>query len=487
MREQAGRYSFDIGETNDGKQPRFYLGTNRTEAEIRRLRLGQLWESICIDMKSCPQWQSETLLAAHAIRQGQAEVVIPCPPQYDTNPQWYHDYIQHLNQAYKGIRFVPERPDVVDAATKEITAEFDKTKTQLDKLAKRLDKPAYSKAKSSLYDSIKAYAAWIRKEFVTPAIQGQQQQTSPHGNTLARQVERLMDCIHDCPLDADNFGYAQIEEMAGYFKKRPNRKGTDKPISVETVKAAIKTLKRFVKWIPKHYTWKKPEDWEDACKYNLKAMMNKTEIAARATHQQVTTYTVDELKIIWDTANQWQRLLFSLCINCGFGAAEVSTLRVDEVKPDGYIKRVRIKTGIYGEHWLYPKTEELLDWATERHDSIDKENPYLVIRKTGETLVKQTGGGNNSNKAANTWYGLTKKIRRKHPQFRGLSFGKLRKTGGDLIRQIADGECVAMLHHRGQTVSMDKQQEHYVNRPFPKLFIAQQAVNARLLAAGVFT
>src|SRR5262249_28767962 len=65
------------------------------------------------------------------------------------------------------------------------------------------------------------------------------------------------------------------------------------------------------------------------------------------------------------------------------------------------------------------------------------------------------------------------------PEFRKLSFNKLKKTATDLVRELADGETAGVFDCRRQVVS-DDQLERYSNRPFGKVFQAIQAMRKTL-------
>ncbi len=68
------------------------------------------------------------------------------------------------------------------------------------------------------------------------------------------------------------------------------------------------------------------------------------------------------------------------------------------------------------------------------------------------------------------------RVKKSEPEFRPLSFGKMRKTAGDLIRKFSDGEIAAIFLSHGQTVKTDELAENYTNRPWEKVFAAQDRV-----------
>ena len=59
-----------------------------------------------------------------------------------------------------------------------------------------------------------------------------------------------------------------------------------------------------------------------------------------------------------------------------------------------------------------------------------------------------------------------------YPDFRTLSFGKLRKTAGNLIKRFSDGETAGVFLCHGTPVKTDALSDVYTNRDFAKVFAA---------------
>jgi hypothetical protein len=87
---------------------------------------------------------------------------------------------------------------------------------------------------------------------------------------------------------------------------------------------------------------------------------------------------------------------------------------------------------------------------------------------------------NRNTKIANCWSTLYYRILEEHNDFRRLSFNKLRKTAGDLIKRFSSGEIAGVFHSRGQVVPTDDLSDRYTNRPFEKVFQAITMVRERL-------
>jgi hypothetical protein len=170
------------------------------------------------------------------------------------------------------------------------------------------------------------------------------------------------------------------------------------------------------------------------------------------------------------------RLLLLLGLNCGFGVAEIATLQVDEIHlktahepryreilgyettdADSFIKRIRRKNGVYGEHILFPLTVQGLTWALQRRRKHAGVGPTarLLVNSNGEAFDKPTKSGNRNQRIPNQFAGLILRIQGHGNEINALSFGKLRKTAGDLIRRFVGGEVMSIFHCRGQAVQCD--------------------------------
>ena len=63
----------------------------------------------------------------------------------------------------------------------------------------------------------------------------------------------------------------------------------------------------------------------------LRVPLTHDELAAKLSPVQVKTYTVEQLAVLYDYASPMERLLMLLALNCGFGAAEVTSLQRSEL------------------------------------------------------------------------------------------------------------------------------------------------------------
>ncbi len=119
---------------------------------------------------------------------------------------------------------------------------------------------------------------------------------------------------------------------------------------------------------------------------------------------------------------------------------------------------------------------------TRRHKMQTKGNDEIVmLTKSGLSYISQTKGGNRSTKVYGMWReSLLRRVLKLQPTFRMLPPKSLRKTSGNEIRDIVDGEVMAVFHARNQSVKTDNLAEIYTNRPFRKVFQALEEYERRL-------
>ena len=161
---------------------------------------------------------------------------------------------------------------------------------------------------------------------------------------------------------------------------------------------------------------------------------------------------------------------------------------------DSFVKGPRPKTGVYGEFLLWSETVNAVEWAIARRQNQSQitagpldgkdisatPDSHLFLTEQGYDLTRQTKGGNRLQRIPNIWAGLLRRVRKDHPEFRKLSFGKLRKTAGDLVKQFSNGEVAGVFLRHGKVVKTDDLIDLYTNRPFGKLFVALREVEEYL-------
>ncbi len=271
------------------------------------------------------------------------------------------------------------------------------------------------------------------------------------------------------------FGLADIENLFKTWENRPasQRKGT--PLAVESVRGVIKRIRQFLPWLHRSsFNWRLPPDYVQK---RMRLHLTPAELAAKVQPQGRKTFTRHELCTLWEYGSPWERFLMILGLNGGFGGAEIATLQVDEIRSGkhGYypisgdwVKRIRFKTGVYGEWQLWPETVNAIEWMKGRRGTTSE--TALVLSKDGKPL-EQTKGGSRNMLVSNAWHRLLARVRKDFPQFRKLSFGKLRKTASSFVRRKYGGEVAGIFLCHGR-VSTDDLLERSAERNFRPVFKA---------------
>ncbi len=310
------------------------------------------------------------------------------------------------------------------------------------------------------------------------------------GTGKIRLIQFVAERISDFVLKELDMG--KIESILRLLAFRPVSEKTGEPVSVSWTKNAIKEFRQFLRWLhkSKSYGWRRPDDYEV-----LPVRVGRTQDErARITSLAVETFSVDELIVLWRYALPWERLLMSLALNCGFGMAEIATLRREEVlfgkphpfaeqiglfpadAPCNWIMRLRGKTEVYGEWKLWDSTVAALRWI-------------MALRPHPERIVVPKGGGElhdksqRNNQIANSWQRLLDRIEvdkevHKSP-FPRRSFNKLRKTAINLVRQHAGEELAALFASHGRPVH-DELLRVYANPRWVKLHATTDEIRVKL-------
>lgn len=550
-----GYYERQIGwkRTRNGnlQQHKFLLGTDLKEAKRRERKLREIWEEFAGSQEEAkPIWPPGLLEIAKRVAKGVAEIAIPRKP--NEMQATYAGRIRRMQKRYPVICFVPsdthafevgqealrlydaiDTPDsvnevvpmrgveeevleawrvahaVLEDAGLEVNRD-DFRKMLLTTTAKgdgKKDKGSNKKAGGSstsseaapsvpvlgsLHSAIRAYVKAIEEECHRPELG----HISSWGRTQVRQLNTLMEHHKNQPLAELNCD--GVEALIAYWRRRPIRKKSKTPITKKSASNYIAELRRFFRWLHRTsaFAWRKPEDYSDI---SVKVVDLPSDRARSL--EQVDTFSLEELKLLMQYAQPMERLLLLLGLNCGFGAAEIASLQVDEVRlreahkarfqevlgfettgDDSFVKRIRRKNGVYGEFLLFPLTVQGLEWSLKRRRQQDDFSgaARIIQNDNGEPLDKPTKSGNRNQQIPNYFDRLIKRITDDDNEMRKLSFGKLRKTGGDLIRKYSDGEVSGVFLCHGSAVKSDDLADVYTNRPFGKVFKAIREVQEYL-------
>jgi hypothetical protein len=493
-------YHRDIGPR--GRSKRFYFGHDKAAATSRSVRVTEVWK--CIERRFNGRlfplhWEDATWEIAKAVARGEHVAKIKeetcCKswlmewPSYsrEPNPVITAQYVRQLQRDFPFMRIELDDPSQLAAG---------------DAIAEKLEKRAEEKARQTLerlrpseaastvnvtgqtvHEALNAWAdAWSKKH-VEPGSGGK---TSPHGRKAHILLNALKRQHTDMPLE--KLGLDECEAMLDVWPNRP-RLADGTIAAPDTCRDAKKMIVNFLEWLHRSpvYRWRKPEDLDLRKPRPVKSMQGDRKAG------RLATWSVAELAILYEYATPWERVVMLLGLNCGFAAAECASLWLSEILLDqphphpnvkqhgSWIIRDRGKTGVHGEWKLWPATVQAIRWQlAERGES---PHPNLLLTGNGTPLNATTEGNNRKQTLAGAWTRLLTRVA-KDKEYVGpvqpLSVKFLRKTGGNMIREIAGGEVMATYHARGKVVANDPHSDAYSDRPFQKVFDALVQVEEKL-------
>lgn len=345
-----------------------------------------------------------------------------------------------------------------------------------------------------------------------------------HKEHLRQRVGWLKRCCEDFPIDG--LDHSQLSKMTAYWKSRPLNQHSKDPLSIATVDIAISTLKRVCGWLYDSEKWDGFRGWQKLLSLSAyKPELTDDEILeqSKAVVGKVNSqrFTVEELRILYQSASSLTRKYMLFALNCGMTQLEISGLMRGEVYLDHdppIIAKARRKTTtiikpIASKWLLWDETIEvcrnLLEGKIEDiehngvaviHTKAGKDHAVYIPKNLkprikdaikqntigqycqlpennwlfGRELVYVTEDNFRVDLVRNNWYRLLEKLDGK---VRPLGFKFLRKTGADIIREIAD-ESVAKLYLSHTPTSTATR--HYIGLPYDQLFEALKKMRQRL-------
>lgn len=321
---------------------------------------------------------------------------------------------------------------------------------------------------------------------------------------LSKRVNYLKRCSPDFPIEALN--HQKITEMVSFWKNRPSNihdkdlKNKDKPISVNYVGTMIKSLLRFLTWLDESEKWQSFKGWQKILRLQgYKPKLTDTEILAQSKNAVNVLFndrfSIEELQFLYQSACPQTKKYMLLALNCGFTQGEISSLMEGEIylnQDPPIIARARIKTTkinkpIVSKWILWNETVDAIkDLLSTDSPDLEIKDSILQGHRTGKAVnwneIGETMETNwlfgkpliyfNENHTRidlirNNWFRLFDKLPK--GKVRQLGFKYLRKTGSDMIKEIADENTAQMyLSHTPSSVGG----KHYYNPDYPKLFLA---------------
>ena len=478
-------------------QHKFYLGRDESSARLSSVRLERLWAEASkrwtrekefeLSPTDRPVWEPVTLAIADAIRQGQAVARVALPtdlaamiPESPLIGAW-------LEKLQKDISVI--KVELFDETAQQKSAEYRQWQGQrlLEMGREMLHRKTGGE---TLYSALDAFLRWAETKYVDV-----DKRPTLFASRQKRAVAFFKRHVADCSLA--ELDTRRIEDILEILRLRPNGK-RGRPVSVAFTQDCMKQFRRFLRWLNKspEFSWKRPSDLE---LLPMRIPLTPGERTGLMRSAQVQTYTLDELHLLWKYGTPFHRLLLLLALNGGFGKGEIGSLELADIHlhqkhpherdigyassaADSWIFRMRHKTGVYAEFKLWAETVQAIEWWLQQRErmTVAPGVTTLLVNHNGLRHDTRTKGNNPNPQIQDTWYSLTKKIQADHPAFRPLSFNKLRKTAGNLIRAESHGEIAAVFLSHGRPVKSDELLDLYTNRPFAKVFAALDGVGEKL-------
>ena len=420
----------NFGVRSDGSKPTFLLGTDYAQACKRAVLLDKVWEVVEQDwVKKKPTplaaWDDATYAIALAVCRGEATVKLTAPQVIeDTAAELGPEGDEFVALWLKGLQ--EQFPFVALALADEErqergAASLEAWASNLGNFAQRV---LTLKTSPMLYAALDGYC----EQRVRPRYTDGNGVLSQFGKLVLKRVAALKGHHEDVSLSRVDGPF--LENVVLYWSKRPRTK-FGKPCSRDWAVGVIKTLRDFVRWLhrTKAFDWKKPDDYEVTA---VRVARFPEELA----HEEVKPrYTTDEVATLYEYARGVERLLLLLGLNCGFGQAEIATLKLSEVCLDKkLVRRVRTKTGAPGKWALWDVTVAGLRWYLDKVRP-QSDSPFLFLTREGKRFDALTKGNNRGQHIPNQWSRLLARLHKDKPDFRKLSFNKLRKTSSNWIRR----------------------------------------------------
>ena len=467
----GGQFYREIGKRENGRAVRFYLGTDESQALARVSRLEALWNGVVTwwnDLNAGKAahtefacWDETTLALGRAIGRGEWSVTLD-PPRLDTDSLAV--WLSPLRIYFPMIQVIVADPSKAEEGNQALKDVWQKQAENEEAVhAHEMRKIKTNAApfggtvvtKETLHDALDAYKAWIEKSFVD--IEGV---TTQSGKKQGERAARIRRYAKDVPLS--DFGIDEIDAIIEFWRTRPKKPATKakpngSPYAFTLCKHTIRLFKHFIRWLHKEksFPWKKPVDLD----------LDRIKIVPDAeTRYKIDTYSKDELSLLWQHASLFERKLLLLALNCGFSISEIGSLDWSEMD-GGFIKGPRPKTKVYGEFKLWDMTRQAL--------GTPKKKGLALTTEGGQSLIAPTKGNNTSKKIPNAWNRLLDRVQKHHPEFKRLGFHHLRRTAGNEIRKLADGETMGVFLRHGKPVKSDSLAGLYSNPVFTRVFEAQ--------------
>jgi hypothetical protein len=502
--DSLGRWRPVVGRLRNGKPQRFQIGNRRDTSEgdaLRRLNhIRDLYDRQCAD-DSIDYWAGWTLRWAQRLAQGVPVRVYASDHARINDGQ----AAEELSFVYKlqswGLPIQIADPELQASGQNflkrqietEVAKAVEKVFQQvgqawgpatIQKVQEGLPSNWADAEQRTLHEAIDAY----KEHRKTVSKRDNDGALSPSTRHNLKQLDYLKQHHKDISLWQLNLPVLQT--MAAYWHNRPPTKKGGR-CSWDHAQGMLKQFFRFLSWLDEHpaYKWTIPKGAEKISRSPIKFPTddrNHNEAFRTITKD---TYNVEQLVILVDNVDDFGKALIGVSVNCAFGAAEVGqwptnlyTLHkahphakevgFDSTDQDSWITGPRHKTGIYGEHLLWPQV------ATAVKPFLDGRE-YLPMTRTGKPWFRPHSA--NPQTAFQNWWKLVLNritAQKAHKEFPRLPFGSLRDLLPNVLRAEYGDEVASIALQHG-TNKYDNLLDCYANVPFRKLFEATRELEAK--------
>jgi len=386
--------------SNVGKRL-LYLGSDASAAQARKLQIVELF-------RRAGGWTADSKQFADRIRKG-----LPIEIRHHGG----ESASNFREREERVLRSLPSDVAVTTAVTDEDIAVVERKileeeVARLEKIIQEaLGKGAVVGASVTIHAAMSEFFEFRQ----TTQIDIETGKPSEYAYTERSSGKLVMRLIEDIPLS--KLTYNELHKWCKAVANRPLALKSGTPITQETVKNALKVIRRFCEWCNVEYAWRLPENWRRA----TKVLTPRTREERRAAIAKIANhYTVEEIGLLWKFANTTDRMLLLLCMNFGVAQAEIRDMEVGDLAGEK-LERIRGKSQVFGRWWIWPETRKL----AETHF-------HLIPKKRS--------------KIAEKFNLLVDRVGHYHPGFKRLSFKWLRKTGSSVIRKISRSSDIATLY-----------------------------------------
>lgn len=484
--DARGRIRPYVGKLASGGKARFLVGDQDTapsDAQRRLDAIRSLYEKQCA-RSGIDSWNEWTRRVAVRIGAGQ--------PITDTflgdtdHPQHMAGCVEQL-RAW-GIPVVVTQPtaygtgleshssQIQEIVQRLVATEVAVQKAMRGAVADRVALPEDAMAMAetaTLYDAIDVYSCHLK--------------TTGKTDEKGRLVSRVYKCcdrlrylreVHEnVPLWKLNLSL--LNEIVAHWRNRPmTRRGNR--CSKTHAEDMIKELWRFLKWLDSYpdFRWKTPPGFEHIDRKPINLPQDDNGVAFQTITKE--TYSPDQLATILQHTDVYGKALIGVCVNCAFGQSEVGQwptsrillntphphaekIGIRTTEADSWCAGPRPKTGVYGEHLLWPEVAEAVKPLLDGRD-------VLPITVKG-TWWYRRHSKNPQTRFAKWWTDLIERVQKNDPNFPYFPFGTLRDLLPDVLRNRFSDDVASLALQHG-SLGEDQLLKCYANLPFKRLFEA---------------